>query len=72
MVMIEIRLDGTNASRAIEIVQELRAMGLQQNIDFDFKYHPGRYDDHGGWHTVYSTFQFHTEELATMFQLKYT
>lgn len=70
--MIEVRLDATNAGRAIEIVHELKALGLIQHQDFDFKYHPGRYDDHSGWHISYLTFAFYREELATMFRLKYS
>ena len=71
--MTKITLYDINASRAIEIVKELRTAGLVQGVDFEFRYHPTEdnnfsYEDTIRKHTV---FLFYTEKYATLYALKY-
>jgi hypothetical protein len=50
----------------MEIVSELRDMGIRQGQDFDFAYHPADLD-----HGPYAEFGFYTDKCATLFSLKY-
>lgn len=72
--MIEVRIEGQNASIAMELVRELRDSGLVQGSDFDFAYHPEIIDEFSGnriqsRHTV---FFFYSEKTASWFSLKHT
>jgi len=70
--MIEIVINNWTVSRVLEVVQDLRAKGLEQGTDFDFGYYPSYFDDFGGTirqrHTV---FTFYTESMATWFTIAY-
>jgi hypothetical protein len=71
--MTKIVLHDIDASRAMEIVKELRSSGLVQGEDFDFRYKPSEdnnftYEDVIRKHTV---FVFYKEKYATLFALKY-
>jgi hypothetical protein len=71
--MIKIVIYKKNPSEIIEIVRELRAHGLVQGADFDFRYYPKEdnnftYEDVIQKHTV---FTFYEAKLATFFSLKY-
>jgi hypothetical protein len=61
------------ADEGIDIVRELRAKGLVQGRDFDFKYYPPAYDDTGfdllTPHRI--EFSFADNKWATFFKLKY-
>lgn len=55
------------------IVNELKQKGYIQGIDFDFTYHPPKFDNFSG-NAVYNRcviFTFYKEELATWFSLLY-
>ena len=52
------------------IVRELRAHGLVQGTDFDFKYCPAEYD-HEGVEPSRAEFYFYKEKWGTFFAIKY-
>jgi len=55
------------------IVNELKQKGYVHGVDFDFTYHPPKFDNITG-HPVYNrcvVFTFYKEELATWFNLLY-
>jgi hypothetical protein len=57
----------------MELVQELRNVGLVQGRDFDFSYTPESYNS-GIYEAVnprYVVFKFYVEKWATWFILKY-
>lgn len=67
-----------NANRTLEIVHELRIMGLQNNVDFDFCYvHPEQIwieldDDYTAESRIGGAeFTFTDDKWATWFTLKY-
>ena len=71
--MIEVNIMYTQPTAVLEIVQELRSIGLKQGQDFDFAYYKEVWDGFSSepireHHTV---FTFYQEELATWFTLKY-
>lgn len=68
--MIKITVPVSSSARALEIVAELRALGLQQGTDFDFRYEQGFWD-HTGQVSASCEFLFKSENNATMFSLKY-
>lgn len=64
-------LEGKNPMETLDIVRELRTLGMIQGRDFDFKYEPAQYD---GWHPKNgkrALFIFYQEKHATYFTLKY-
>ena len=63
-----------NAKRTMEIVEEIKQQGMIQGTDFDFEYHPSKYDaDHDLYITIaMANFIFYTEKYATFFALKYS
>jgi len=71
--MIEVRIIDKKVNDIIELVNEIRERGYKQGIDFDFEYHPPKYDD-SSTEAVYNrvtVFKFYKEELATWFSLRY-
>lgn len=70
--MTVVRLTGTSANRVLEIVYELRSSGLSQGTDFDFVFHPGRWDNMTGDIEKYVEFKFYDSKNATWFRLKHT
>jgi hypothetical protein len=70
---MKVVLPNVKADEGIDIVRELRAKGLVQGRDFDFKYQPATYDDSGfdllTPHTI--EFSFADSKWATFFRLKY-
>ena len=57
----------------LEIVRKLKEKGYVQGTDFDFTYHPPKFDNFSG-DAVYNrcvVFTFYKEELATWFSLMY-
>lgn len=71
--MIEVPLIDKTPNDIIEIVRELRKKGLVQGVDFDFAYHPPKFDEFS-YDAVYNRctmFTFYRDELATWFKLTY-
>ena len=71
--MIEVTILDKDPSAVVNIVHELRQVGLVQGKDFDFMYKPPQWDNFSG-DAVYNrrtVFSFYTEELASWFSLKY-
>ena len=54
------------------IVYELKLKGLQVGKDFDFEYHPGRWDMMTGDIPRYTKFTFYNEKEGTWFALKWS
>lgn len=69
--MKTITLRNTDAGRTMEIVRELRTMGLVQGTDFDFAFHQSRWDEMIGEIPRATIFTFYTEKWASWFALKY-
>lgn len=71
--MIEVTLEGHNTTRIMEIVQELRDSGLRQGVDFDFQYHPPKFDTINGHQMKpkYTIFFFYNNATASWFALKH-
>lgn len=69
---LKVKVVDKGPNEVMDIVRELREQGLVQGQDFDFAYHPARYDnfayDNVDKHAV---FTFYTERYATLFTLKY-
>ena len=62
-----------DANRTMEIVRDLRSMGLVQGRDFEFKYNQARYDN-DGWQTIRprgAEFYFREGKWITYITLKY-
>ena len=71
VVVIEVKLIDKLPSEFLEIVRELKEKGYVQGVDFDFAYHPPKFDDFSG-DAVYNrcvVFTFYKEEIATWFNL---
>jgi len=69
----EVILSKGTPGEVIEIVREMRANGMIQGKDFDFKYMPVKYDTNG-WEVVteqHTVFTFYEESYATWFALKW-
>ena len=72
--MIEVVIHDKHTTEILNIVYELRELGLVQGQDFSFAYHmfTPEYDGFNGEspnkHTI---FQFKEEALASWFRLKY-
>ena len=71
--MIEIKILDKLPNEFLEIVRELKQKGYVQGVDFDFAYHPPKFDDFSGdaVYNRYVLFTFYKEELATWFSLMY-
>ena len=69
--MITVKIYDYDPSRILDIVRELRAMGLVQGKDFDFAYNQSKWDDMIGEIPKTTIFTFHTEKWSSWFILKY-
>ena len=74
--MIKIQLTDAKIDTILEIVRELRQLGLVQGQDFDFAYTPEQLDfisDKGIQIIVQrqTVFSFYNESLASWFGIKY-
>ena len=69
--MIQIKLSTMKPDAMLDIVQELRAKGYVQGVDFDFAYHQSKWDDMIGEIPRETIFTFYKDELATWFELLY-
>lgn len=71
--MIEVKILDISVSETIDIIRDVRLKGYVQGVDFDFEYHPPKFDNFSG-DAVYNKcaiFKFYKEELATWFELAY-
>ena len=71
--MIEVKILDKLPSEFLEIVRELKQQGYVQGVDFDFAYHPPKFDNFSGdaVYNRYVLFTFYKEELATWFSLRH-
>lgn len=71
--MKQVILSRGTPGEIIEIVREMRATGMVQGKDFDFKYCPIQYNN-DGWEVIaekHTVFTFYDEKYATWFALKW-
>lgn len=71
--MIEVVLINIRAPRILEIVSELRELGMNED-DFEFAYHKAIWDGISSWDEYEhhrTSFKFSNEATATWFALKY-
>lgn len=71
--MIEVKILDIAVNEITDIVKDCRLKGYVQGSDFDFTYHPPKFDNYSG-DAVYNrcvVFTFYKEELATWFKLIY-
>lgn len=73
MVLIEVKLFDISVYEIMDIVRDVRLKGYIQGVDFDFTYHPPKFDNFSGdaVYNRYVVFTFYKEELATWFSLIY-
>lgn len=66
-------IEGIGPDETIKIVRELRALGLVQGKDFDFKYQKAIYDYYGDTQPVPcgANFYLYEGKWATYFSLRY-
>lgn len=69
--MNTITLRDADATRTLEIVRDLRVMGLVQGTDFDFAFYRKHWDPMTGDMEGFTKFTFYTEKWASWFALKY-
>lgn len=73
VVVIEVKILDMSVNEIMDIVRDVRLRGYVQGVDFDFTYHPPKFDNFSG-DAVYNrcvVFTFYKEELATWFSLIY-
>ena len=71
--MIEVKILDISVSEIVDLVKDVRLKGYVQGVDFDFEYHPPKFDNFSG-EGVYNKcviFKFYKDELATWFELAY-
>jgi hypothetical protein len=71
--MKTIIIEGLGVNETLDIVRELRAQGLVQGTDFDFRYekpawHPESYEQIA---ERQAEFKFYDDKYATLFALRY-
>jgi len=73
--MIDVRLTGIKVDTILDIVRELRQVGLVQGQDFDFAYTPEKYkydlSDSATLVKRHTVFSFYNDGLASWFGIKY-
>ncbi len=71
---MDVKLFDITATRASEIVNDLKGMGLVLHKDFDFAYVPPKWDDfsYEGVERKHTRFTFYNDKHATMFSLRYS
>ena len=70
--MTPVRLHKTRIDEILQIVNDLRAQGLQQGTDFDFAYNQSRWDNMTGDVPGYVEFRFYDSKWAMWFNLKWS
>ena len=68
--MKQVIVDHKKSNEIMEIVQKMRDAGLVQGKDFDFAYHPSKWDDMIGETPTRTVFTFYDDKLATWYTLK--
>jgi hypothetical protein len=68
----EIKVFNSDANEVLAIVHELRKQGLVQGTDFDFEYHPSKWDGFSVDEPAHTLFKFYKEKWATWFSLKWS
>jgi hypothetical protein len=71
--LVEVKLIDKLPSEFLQIVDELKQKGYIKGVDFDFAYHPPRFDNFSN-EAVYNrcvVFTFYKEEIATWFTILY-
>ena len=70
---VEVIVYDRNPMEITEIVRDLKQQGYQLNIDFDYAYHPPKWDTFGHEAPTrrFTVFTFYAEKYATLFALKY-
>ena len=71
--MIEVKILDITVSEIVDLVKDVRLKGYVQGVDFDFAYHPPKFDNFSGEAVDNKcvVFKFYKEELATWFELAY-
>lgn len=72
--MKEVEVINVDANQTMELVRELRRIGLVQGRDFDFSYHQAEYSNFGYDldKPKRAVFKFYIDKYATFYQLKWT
>jgi len=72
--VIEVVIKELYATKIIDIVHELQALGLVKDVDFQFAYHAGELDGRlpGEQWNRHTLFRFRDEATATWFSLRYS
>ena len=60
-----------DANEISQLVKDLKQQGLIINVDFDFEYSPGRWDEMVGTIPRQTKFTFYNKELGLLFALKW-
>lgn len=71
--MKSVVLNGLEITECMIVINHLRNNGFQQGIDFDFEYHPRKYNN-DGWESVsprHIIFHFYNDSNATYFALRW-
>lgn len=73
--MIDVRFTGIKVDTILDIVHELRRLGLVQGQDFDFAYTPEKHKndliDGAALVKRHTVFSFYDDGLASWFGIKY-
>lgn len=71
---MDVKLYDITATRATEIVADLKKLGLVLHKDFEFAYVPPKWDEfsYEGVDRKHTRFTFRDEKFATMFSLRYS
>jgi hypothetical protein len=70
--MNRVQLPGEQVLDALDLKSQLEAAGLRINHDFEWAWHPGRWDNMTGNTPGFVEFWFRDPALATFYQLKWT
>lgn len=71
MEIKEIKLFTKDVNEVLTIVHDLKKQGLVQGTDFDFEYHPSKWDGFSSEEPAYTLFKFYKEKWASWFALKW-
>lgn len=68
-----VQLYNISIDQALQILQEIRGLGLRQGSDFEWSWHKNTFDV-SGWDLIdpqHATFSFSDAAIATFIELKY-
>lgn len=71
---IEVVIYDRSPMEVTEIARDLKHQGYKINVDFDYAYHPPKWDHFGHEEPTrrYTIFTFYNEKHATFFSIKYS